>query len=93
MKCIDCGAELRFPVATFATRPAGDEYVHSWFFCTDCDLYSRETWVDRWSGSVTYVDRIERAQGDQTIGLIAQCPQPKNDKCNCLVHQSVGVGW
>lgn len=93
MDCLDCGAELPSPVATFCTKPAGEEYVHSWFFCAPCDVYSRETWVDRWSGSVTYVDRIEREAGDRTIGLIAQCPQPKNEKCDCPVHQSVGVGW
>jgi len=93
MNCVDCGKPLPPRVAGLATRPAGDEYVHSWFFCRPCGVYTRETWIDRWSGTSTHIDRVEKDAGDRMIALIAQCPRALDDKCDCIVHQTVGVGW
>jgi|GEM_PF-4714465 len=94
MNCPRCDQPLGPRVAGFATRPAGEEYVHCWYRCEPCGHYVRDTVVDRFSGDTDrFVDVVQDELGTRTIGLIAQCPAPLDDKCRCLVHSTVGVGW
>ena len=94
VKCATCGRELDRrgqdpPAAMIAVEVMGDEYVFSFFFCPTCEVYTQETYHDRFLGeeSVRVSGPIPKARGDALVELIRKCPDPTDKHCTCPAHQ------
>ena len=94
MRCRACTDELSGIVASISTMPAGIEYIHSYAYCSPCDLYTRETYKDNWTGDADiFVETMDRGVAESKIAQIRGCPAPTDKFCDCPVHRSIGVGW
>ena len=94
MQCLECEEEIPKGVASIATIAAGIEYVHSYWFCTACNLYTRSTYKDNWSGDADiFGETMSREVGDSKVATIRDCPSPRDKFCLCPVHKAIGVGW
>lgn len=91
MNCIVCNADLgRKPRAAIAVLVAGDERIHSWFWCARCGVYTGEHFHDRFLGeSDAHVfGPVDAAKGDRMVALIAACPNPGDKFCSCASHRT-----
>ena len=100
MKCSQCGKSLGegeqdARVASISGSVMGDEYIESYYFCTDCDVYTVEVYHDRFSGEDTVATRgpVPKEEGDAKVELIKQCAKPWNKKCRCKAHRSYFGKW
>ena len=68
----------------------GDEYTDSYFFCTNCNVYTVEVYYDRFlgEGESSLKGPISKDEGDKYVRLIAECSEPWNKNCRCAAHRS-----
>jgi hypothetical protein len=94
IRCSQCGRDLDQamdrPVASISGSIMGDEYTESFFFCSQCDVYTVEIYHDRFLGDDDVFVRgpISKPEGDAKVELIKQCSEPWDKKCRCKAHQS-----
>ena len=72
----------------------GDEYIESYYFCSQCGVYTVEIYHDRFLGDEEVFVRgpVAQTEGDAKVELIRQCAEPWNKKCRCKAHQSYFEG-
>ena len=100
IECAKCGKPLEDgdqggPVARICAGIMGDEYIESWYYCEDCEVYILEDYRDRFVGEdkVGLRDPIDKATGDAKVALIRQCPRPHSKRCRCAAHREYFGGW
>jgi len=93
VNCAGCGREFDQmgrdrPATAIAVEVMGDEYIRSFFFCGECEVYTQETYHDKFVGedSVKVSGPIDKAVGDALVELVRTCPKPMNKKCTCQAH-------
>ena len=93
IRCSKCGRELDRKVmdrsvASISGSIMGDEYTESFFFCSQCEVYTLEIYHDRFLGDDDVFVRgpISKAEGDAKVELIRQCSEPWDKKCRCQAH-------
>ena len=98
--CSKCGTSLgegehSARVAVISGGIMGDEYIDSWYYCRECQVYTLETYRDRFTNedTVTVDGPIDKATGDAKVALIAQCPNPWSKSCRCPAHVEYFGGW
>jgi hypothetical protein len=92
VQCIACKAELgRKPRAAIAVLVAGDERIHSWFWCSRCGVYTCEHFHDRFMGEsdVHVFGPIDADEGERILALVAACPDPSDKFCSCPSHSAL----
>lgn len=92
MNCSKCGQDLgdmEERLAFICVMAMGDEYIYSYWFCQRCEVYSSETYHDRFSGedSIHTSRPIPKEDGDKLVALIKKCPDPTDKRCNCDTHR------
>jgi hypothetical protein len=77
-------------VASISGSIMGDEYSESYYFCSQCGVYTVEIYHDRFLGEDEVSERgpVPKTEGDEKLKLIKQCPELWNKKCRCKAHQS-----
>jgi len=94
IKCHNCKQDSTATVASISTMAAGIEYIHCYVFCKPCDLFTRDTYKDNWSGDADiFIETMTREVAEEKIAQIAQCPTPNDKFCRCPIHEKIGVGW
>lgn len=98
--CSQCGETLGgkaegHRVASFSGSIMGDEQIDSYYFCGRCGVYTVETYFDRFLGEeeVSVQGPVSKAEGDEKVSLIQECPRPWDKKCRCKAHCSYFGGW
>ncbi|MCP4041369.1 MAG: hypothetical protein GY731_05335 [Gammaproteobacteria bacterium] len=73
----------------------GDEYIESYYLCTDCNVYTIEVIHDRFLGeeSISLRGPESKSDAEEKIALIRQCSDPGNKKCRCAAHRSYFGKW
>jgi len=73
----------------------GDETIESYYFCSQCEVYTVEIYHDRFLGEdeVSIRGPVPKPEGDAMVELIRQCSQPWNKKCRCKAHLAYFQGW
>ena len=81
-------------VASISGGIMGDEYIESYYFCAQCQVYTVEVYHDRFLGEeeISVRGPVPKTEGDVLIDLIKQCDEPWNKKCRCKAHQSYFQG-
>ena len=100
IQCSKCGKPLKEAgqdsrTAFICAGIMGDEYVESWYFCPNCEVYTLENYRDCFSGedSVSIQGPIDKATGDAKVALIQQCPKPGSKRCRCAAHREYFGSW
>ena len=77
-------------MASISGSIMGDEYIESYYFCSQCEVYTLEIFHDRFLGDDDVFVRgpIPKQEGDAKVELIRQCPEPWDKKCRCKAHVS-----
>lgn len=93
--CQHCREPLspkRLAVLTFMHR--GNERTDSYFFCSTCRIYNIKCDYERFSGEpeTYFLAPVSQEVGDRHIELIRQCPQPRDEYCECRTHQRWSSG-
>lgn len=95
VKCSKCGQELddeksSHRLASISGSIMGDEYIETFYYCRECDVYTVEIYHDRFSGEDSVVLRgpVNKDEGDKQIRLIRQCKEPWDKKCRCRAHRA-----
>ena len=98
--CLQCRQELGGEqktgwVASISGSIMGDEYIETYYFCSKCGVYTVDVYHDRFSGpeEISFRGPLSKAEGDEKVQLISQCPQPWNKKCRCAAHRSYFGDW
>lgn len=93
--CSQCGRAFdreagERSIASISGSIMGDEYTESYYFCTECQVYTVEVYHDRFLGEeeISIRGPVPKTEGDALIELIKQCDEPWNKKCRCKAHQS-----
>ncbi len=91
--CLKCKCEFRTGdggdcVASITGGIMGDEYTDTYFLCPTCDLYTVEIWREPFLNEdrISFRGPVSREDGDPTVALIRQCPQPWDKTCRCEAH-------
>ena len=99
IRCSQCGRTFDWkagdrPLASISGGIMGDEYIESYYFCTQCQVYTVEVYHDRFLGEeeISVRGPVPKTEGDALIELIKQCDEPWNKKCRCKAHQSYFQG-
>jgi len=99
IRCSLCGKEFGQQrkegwVASISGSIMGDEYIESYYFCSQCEVYTVEIYHDRFLGEdeVSIRGPLPRSEGDAMVELIRQCSEPWNKKCRCETHRSYFQG-
>jgi len=81
-------------VASISGGIMGDEYIESYYFCAQCQVYTVEVYHDRFLGEeeISVRGPVPKTEGDALIELIKQCDEPWNKKCRCKAHLSYFQG-
>jgi len=94
-RCSQCGRELGQQtesrhVVSISGSIMGDEYIESYYFCSQCEVYTVEIYHDRFLGEdeVFIKGPMPKLEGDAKVELIRQCSEPWNKKCRCEAHRS-----
>ena len=94
IRCTKCGKIItddnnKNIAASISGSIMGDEYIESYFFCEDCEVYTFEIYHDRFMGEdeVRIQGPISKLDGDEKIKLIKECQEPWNKKCRCDAHK------
>jgi rubredoxin len=99
IRCSECGRIFDREagdrsVASISGGIMGDEYIESYYFCAQCQVYTVEVYHDRFLGEeeISVRGPVPKTEGDALIELIKQCDEPWNKKCRCRAHQSYFQG-
>lgn len=99
IRCSKCGREFGQQAdggraASISGSIMGDEYIDSYYFCNQCEVYTVEVYHDRFLGEDEVFVRgpVPKPEGDAKVELIRQCSKPWNKKCRCNAHQSYFQG-
>jgi len=99
IRCSECGRIFDREagdrsVASISGGIMGDEYIESYYFCAQCQVYTVEVYHDRFLGEeeISVRGPVPKTEGDVLIDLIKQCDEPWNKKCRCKAHQSYFQG-
>ena len=99
IRCSECGRIFDREagdrsVASISGGIMGDEYIESYYFCAQCQVYTVEVYHDRFLGEeeISVRGPVPKTEGDALIELIKQCDEPWNKKCRCKAHQSYFQG-
>ena len=99
IRCSECGRIFDREagdrsVASISGGIMGDEYIESYYFCNQCQVYTVEVYHDRFLGEeeISVRGPVPKTEGDALIELIKQCDEPWNKKCRCKAHQSYFQG-
>ena len=68
----------------------GDHVAESWFLCPTCDVYTLRLYHEAFTSgteSESAHGPYERAHGDAKVEIIAGCPDPLDDWCDCPAHR------
>ncbi len=98
MQCSQCGKHFDAegsPVASISGGIMGDEYTDSYYFCSECGVYTVEAYRDRFLGEAEVSTRgpVPRGEGEAKVRLIKQCDQPWDKNCRCAAHLAYFDGW
>lgn len=97
IRCSQCGREFdkKERLASISGSVIGDEYIDSYYFCSQCDVYTVEVYHDRFLGEddVSIRGPVPKSEGHAMVQLIRQCSEPWNKKCRCKAHQTYFQGW
>jgi hypothetical protein len=100
LKCSQCGKDLdqegkEGRVASISCSIMGDEYIESYYFCPQCEVYTVEIYYDRFLGEDEVSTRVpvSKSEGDAKIEPIRQCWEPGDKKCRCEAHCAYFQGW
>ena len=95
IKCTKCGKDLdgrdrSVRMASISGSIMGDEYIESYYLCSQCGFYTLEIYHDRFLGDedVFIKGPMQKQEGDARVELISRCSEPWNKKCRCDAHQS-----
>jgi hypothetical protein len=95
IRCSQCGRGFDRQagdqsVASISSSIMGDEYIESYYFCNQCEVYTVGIYHDRFLGDDEVFVRgpVPKPEGDAKVELIRQCSEPWNKKCRCNAHQS-----
>ncbi len=88
--CKRCGRDItQHRAAHICGMAQGDHVAESWFLCPECDVYTlalyHEAFTSRTESDSTH-GPYERAYGDGRVAIIAGCPDPLDDWCDCTAH-------
>jgi hypothetical protein len=94
MHCSQCHQDLGNldkRVAFICGEVMGDEYIYSYWYCEKCEVFTLETYHDRFLGEaiITVSEPISRHEGEQLLKLISNCPEPANKRCHCDTHKKL----
>lgn len=97
MKCVKCGEEFQHGErarAAISIFVLGDEYMYSYWHCRGCDMYTVESFHDRFMGDdeITFLPPIARDVGDRCVELVRACPSPHDKHCDCPSHRALYYG-
>lgn len=100
VKCSQCGRQFDRKreegfIASISGGIMGDEYIDSYFYCDRCGVYTVEVYHDRFHGEdeVSVRGPVPKADGDERVELIKQCPQPWDKGCRCDAHRAYFGDW
>ena len=92
-RCSLCGKDLDPSdpsewIISISGSIMGDECTETFYYCSGCEVYTKEIIWDRFSGSesISVQGPIEKADGDEMVALIKGCKEPWNKKCRCPSH-------
>lgn len=90
--CLQCGKEFDTPASRLAVISGsimGDECTDSYLWCTDCGVYTVESYYEPFLGEdeVSYRGPVSKENGDGFVALIHQCSCPWDKKCRCAAHR------
>jgi hypothetical protein len=92
VECISCHGPFAKEdrVASVSGSIMGDEYTDSYYLCRTCQVYTVETWRDRFCGeeSASVSGPRSKGEGDSTVALIQKCSTPWDKRCRCEVHRA-----
>lgn len=92
MECLSCNKPLANEdrVASISGSIMGDEYTDSYYLCQACQVYTVETWRERFCGddTVSLSGPRSRQEGDKQVELIRKCSEPWDKKCRCEAHRA-----
>ena len=95
IRCSQCGKRLdgegaNGVIASICAEIMGDEYVDSYYFCEKCSVYTLGVYHDRFLNEDEVLTRgpLSKAEGDQKVSLIRQCPESWDKKCRCPAHRA-----
>ena len=96
MQCAICKKELTDadrPRAGISVSVMGDEYIYTYVYCTNCNMYTVESYYDCFMGEeeISFFT-VDKATGDRAIELIKACPDPFDKNCNCPSHKAMFYG-
>jgi hypothetical protein len=99
VKCLQCGNGLdpgdeSVRVASMSGSIMGDEYTDTYYFCSTCGVYTIQSWYEPFLGEESSSSRgpVSREEGDSSVKLIRNCPQPWDKKCRCEAHMAYFKG-
>ena len=98
--CSQCGMDLseegkNSAIASISGGIMGDEYIESYYFCKQCQVYTVEVCHDQFLGDedVAFRGPLTKKDGDKQINLIKQCATPWDKKCRCQAHLDYFGVW
>lgn len=91
MRCTSCNVDLGSrSKAAIAVMVAGDEVIHSYFYCPFCELWSIEHYQDHFISGDTDIwssGPFDPEVGERCVALVRSCPEPQSKLCNCESHR------
>lgn len=74
IRCSQCGREFdkKERLASISGSVIGDEYIDSYYFCSQCDVYTVEVYHDRFLGEddVSIRGPVPKSEGHAMVQLI-----------------------
>lgn len=94
VQCAKCGREFAAKdspdrVASMSGCILGDECTETYYFCSQCGVYTVDVYWDLFSGGEEVATRgpVPKTEGDAKVVLIRQCPEPWDKNCRCQAHR------
>ena len=93
--CAKCGADLGDHKKSdqISIEVMADEHTYAFWFCKDCDVYTRLMFIDNFLGAEYTLGPcvMRREDGDRCVELIRKCPNRAYKKCKCESHQKFPI--
>lgn len=72
----------------------GHECLHTYWRCRSCGYYSVESYWDTWDGEdpTKPLGTLSAEVGEYCIALLAACPDPMDQDCECVSHKVLHYG-
>ena len=93
IECTKCGKiiandDMPNISASISGSIMGDEYVETYFYCKDCEVYTIEIYHDRFLGEddIRIQGPVSKIHGDEKIKIINKCNQPWIKKSRANAH-------